>query len=384
MLSYPFNFEKISGNFIKRLNRFLVLCNVQNQETLAYLPNPGRLWELLTKDTSLVLIKNKPENKIPYTVISCYKNNQPILLHTHLTNKIIEHLIETKKIPFLQNYSIFSKEVKYKNSRFDLLLKNGEEEFFLEIKTCTLFGNNIAMFPDAVTERGKRHLIELNELSKDGKKSGILFVVMDSKVKYFLPAYHIDLNFSKTLLTVKDSLLINAISLKWDEKFSFVENINLLNIPWDLIETEISDKGSYLLVLHIEENETITIGELGEILFEKGYYVYVGSALNSLSKRIARHKRKNKNLHWHIDYLTYVSKSIIDIPIITHQNLECFISQKISEISDKYIINFGSSDCKCKSHLYYFKNNPLENKNFINLVTFLRIDRLNKLLLSNF
>ncbi len=377
MISYPFSFSKIDGIFIERFNRFVISCYVNGTKELAYLPNPGRLWELLLKDTPLILIKNRERLKIPYTVMACYKDNQPVLLHTHLTNKIVEHLINDKKIKSYLEYKIVQREVPYKKSRFDLLLSNGKKELFLEIKTCTLFGNSIAMFPDAITERGSKHLLDLKEITEDGRKAGILFVIMGENVKYFLPAYHIDLNFSKNLLLVKDYLDINAISLSWDKNFSYVKGVNDVNIPWDFIEKELVDKGSYLLILQLEKDNKIQVGGLEEIYFKKGYYVYIGSALNSLSKRILRHKRKNKKLHWHIDYFIDKSKYIKDIPIIANENLECQISQKVFKIADNYVPDFGSSDCKCISHLYYFKDNPLENRAFQQIITYLRIDRLN-------
>lgn len=375
MITYPFHFQKINAYFLKRINRFLVLVEVEGKETYAYLPNPGRLWELLIKGAPLILFENSNKS-IPYVVLGCYKGNQPVLLHTHLTNEIIKSLIEQKKIPFLENYEFQAKEIKYNSSRFDLLLKKGEEELFLEIKTCTLFGKNIAMFPDAVTQRGSKHLLELNKISLSGKKAGIIFVIMSDRIKYFMPAYHIDLNFSKNLLSVKNNILIKALSLKWDKEFSNVEKINFVEIPWNFIETEIIDKGAYLLILEINEDKKILVGELGDILFKKGYYVYVGSALNSLSKRVERHKRRTKSFHWHIDYLTNISKSIKDIPIITQKKIECSISKKLSNLSSYFIPKFGSSDCSCKSHLYYFKENPLSIKEFIDLIIYFRIDRL--------
>ncbi|MCX7991187.1 MAG: DNA/RNA nuclease SfsA, partial [Proteobacteria bacterium] len=337
MFDYPFNFEKVFATFLQRHNRFLISCLVEGKEVPAYLPNPGRLWELLIKDTPLILAKNKTELKIPYTVIACYKEGQPVLLHTHLTNKIVETLVDNNEIPFFKNYSVLSKETKYKKSRFDLLLKNEKEELFLEIKTCTLFGKKIAMFPDAVTERGTRHLLELKEISQHGKRACILFVIMNSQIDYFLPAYHIDLNFSKSLVEVRDFVDIKAMSVTWDKSFSYVDNVKLVNIPWNLIEQETNDRGCYLLLSELADNKKITAGNLKNINLLKGYYVYIGSALNSLSKRIARHKRKNKNFHWHIDYLTSISKTIKDIPIVTNEDLECYISEKISEIADKLI-----------------------------------------------
>ena len=111
-------------------------------------------------------------------------------------------------------------------------------------------------------------------------------------------------------------------------------------------------KGSYLLVLEIEKERLIKIGSLGEIFFNTGYYVYVGSALNGLNQRIKRHLRKKKKIHWHIDYLLNYAK-IIDVFIKEEDNKEeCYIAQVFMQ-NLPFVSGFGCSDCTCSSHLFY-------------------------------
>lgn len=116
------------------------------------------------------------------------------------------------------------------------------------------------------------------------------------------------------------------------------------------------DKGSYCLIIHVKKDCRIKIGAKGFIKFDTGYYVYVGSALNSLKSRISRHISKDKKKHWHMDYLSLNKNVEINQVIYTHCNkkIECDISHKINENTDKHIEDFGCSDCKCMSHLYYF------------------------------
>ena len=116
-------------------------------------------------------------------------------------------------------------------------------------------------------------------------------------------------------------------------------------------------KGTYCLLIDLNRNESIGIGKKGEIQFKNGVYVYVGSALNSLEGRIRRHLRKNKKMHWHVDYLLDNSSSrVIDVYFnadgVKH---ECELAREIS-INGKEIDGFGCSDCKCPAHLFYFKN----------------------------
>ena len=112
------------------------------------------------------------------------------------------------------------------------------------------------------------------------------------------------------------------------------------------------DRGVYVLFLELAEEQSITIGRLSDIHFSCGYYAYVGSAMNGLKSRLSRHLRKDKKLHWHIDYLLEKA-SIVDISIArTEDRAECTIAQALG--SQFYFIpGFGSSDCRCHSHLFF-------------------------------
>jgi Uri superfamily endonuclease len=112
-------------------------------------------------------------------------------------------------------------------------------------------------------------------------------------------------------------------------------------------------KGVYVLIISVNENVTVKVGALGKINFEKGLYAYVGSAQTNLEKRVERHFRKDKRKFWHIDYL--LCNSAAKIEKIFYKKAgkakECEIAEKISR-RGVAIESFGSSDCKCKSHLF--------------------------------
>ncbi len=113
-------------------------------------------------------------------------------------------------------------------------------------------------------------------------------------------------------------------------------------------------KGVYCLFIEVLKPIKISVGKLGRIKFEKGNYVYIGSAQNNLEKRIERHLRKNKKKFWHIDYLLdnrNVKIKEVSYKLTESKEEECKIARLISQYA-KSIKNFGSSDCKCKSHLY--------------------------------
>jgi Uri superfamily endonuclease len=114
---------------------------------------------------------------------------------------------------------------------------------------------------------------------------------------------------------------------------------------------------TYCLIIELCQNSKIKIGKLGELNFKKGYYIYTGSALNSIEGRIRRHLSNEKKLFWHIDYLLNSSNSAVKEVILERspEKWECDVAK---EISKKGLPKnkFGCSDCKCSSHLFYFES----------------------------
>lgn len=120
-------------------------------------------------------------------------------------------------------------------------------------------------------------------------------------------------------------------------------------------------KGAYILIIELPNNQKIQIGKLGEIFLKKGFYAYVGSSMNNLEKRIKRHLKKEKKIHWHIDYL--LNKARIFESYLKENNYkeECrlanfFLKEKLEKID-----GFGSTDCNCKSHLFYGRKDVIIN-----------------------
>jgi Uri superfamily endonuclease len=110
-------------------------------------------------------------------------------------------------------------------------------------------------------------------------------------------------------------------------------------------------KGAYILVLDLPGDLSVMIGKRGIYHFKKGYYVYVGSALNSLDQRIQRHLRRHKKIHWHIDYFLQFAEIVRIFYKINTQREECRIANAFKK-EFKGIPNFGCSDCSCSSHLF--------------------------------
>ncbi len=111
-------------------------------------------------------------------------------------------------------------------------------------------------------------------------------------------------------------------------------------------------KGSYVLLMELRRPQEMTIGKLGPIRFRKGFYYYVGSAMNGLDARVDRHRRNEKRMHWHIDYLLREAEIKDVLRIESRKRLECIIAGRLSEKLDS-VRGFGCSDCGCRSHLFY-------------------------------
>jgi Uri superfamily endonuclease len=127
-------------------------------------------------------------------------------------------------------------------------------------------------------------------------------------------------------------------------------------------------KGAYVLLLWLSSSEDVTVGKLGTISFARGFYAYVGSAMGVAGfKRVGRHldvaAGRRKTQKWHVDYLLPVSEVIKTVEIETQERIECRIAHSLRKNpSLASIRGFGSSDCRCCSHLFYSRRlNDLED-----------------------
>jgi Uri superfamily endonuclease len=114
-------------------------------------------------------------------------------------------------------------------------------------------------------------------------------------------------------------------------------------------------RGSYVLLTHLPEEQTIAVGSLSPFRFLRGYYAYVGSALGGFRSRLDRHLRTEKKLHWHIDYLLRYASLDAIITCETEEMTECAIARALAQQFES-VPRFGASDCRCRSHLFFSTN----------------------------
>jgi len=362
--------EIIRARFVDRPNQFLVRCRLESDGKLvrAFLPNPGRMWELLVPGAHLSIRFTGPRTgrSTSYTVLAVERDRAPIVLQTQHANTLARHLVDHGAIPPLRSARVLKSEVAVGHSRFDFLLRDGDVDVMLEVKSTTLYGDGVAMFPDAVTARGARHVAELTALRQSGMDAAILFIVHAPNARWFMPDFHTDLAFSQTLITAHDSgVRILPAAVEWHPDLSLAKPVRMLEIPWNHARREAGeDRGGYLLILRLGRDRRLHIGALGSKLFPKGYYLYIGSAMANLSSRLARHRRLHKRHHWHIDYLRPAASDLIALPVRSSRRIECDLARAIEPISTTACSDFGSSDCACSSHLFAMPHNPLHDMRF--------------------
>ncbi|AIY89455.1 GIY-YIG nuclease family protein [Geoglobus acetivorans] len=112
----------------------------------------------------------------------------------------------------------------------------------------------------------------------------------------------------------------------------------------------------YFVIFRLDEDKEIEVGRLGRIKFRKGYYIYTGSAKRGFSKRVKRHFSRKKKLRWHVDYLSVNARAIEAYRCLADEHRLA----ELASSSMEGIKGFGSSDCKCYSHLYYSESYPEE------------------------
>ena len=190
-----FKVRLLQGALIKRYKRFFIDIKYKNKIITAHCPNTGSMMGLLDKDNKAWFsLSDNPNRKLKYTLEMIEVKNKKVGINTLLTNKIVLEALKHKKINSLNKFNHIKTESKFSDgTRFDFLLSNNKEKCFLEVKNVTLLREKkIAEFPDAITERGTKHLNELCNAKKKGYQSYILYLIQRENCDSFKIAKDID------------------------------------------------------------------------------------------------------------------------------------------------------------------------------------------------
>lgn len=189
--------------FVSRKNRFLAEIEVDGKICLCHVKNTGRLKELLTQGTRVYAQEhNTSERKTKYSLVAVEKDGKTVNIDSQAPNKVFYEWV--KKGCFADGVTLVKPEKTYGNSRFDCYIETPERKIFVEVKGVTLEKDGVAMFPDAPTERGVKHLHELCRCIGDGYEAYIVFVVQMKGVTGFTPNRKTHEEFANALVKCKD------------------------------------------------------------------------------------------------------------------------------------------------------------------------------------
>lgn len=195
--------------FIKRPNRFIIFADIDGEEVRCHCPNTGRMGELLYPGVKIILEESRnPERKTKFSVVAVYKKDLIVPITSVRANRVAENIV----IPALYNNPLIKREVTFQKSRFDFLIEDSGEKTFIEVKSCTLFEDDEAIFPDAPTSRGVKHLRELKQAVDNGYKGAVILIVFNPYSVTFSPNRKTDPEFSETLEAIKS--IIKVIPFK--------------------------------------------------------------------------------------------------------------------------------------------------------------------------
>jgi len=197
-----FNPPLSTGTFIQRYKRFLVDVKLADNSILTiHCPNTGSMRSCSTPGSLVAFSKSDNKNrKYPHTLEMVQDNGTWVGVNTARTNSLVAEAIEHGTIREFADVHDIKREITVaKGSRLDLAVSHADQKTYTEIKNCSLVEGGCAMFPDAVTVRGTKHLRELITLVGKGKSACIFFLVQRKDAVRFAPADHIDPIYGDTL-----------------------------------------------------------------------------------------------------------------------------------------------------------------------------------------
>ncbi|MBT0665434.1 DNA/RNA nuclease SfsA [Geobacter pelophilus] len=194
----------LTGTLIKRYKRFLADIQLDDGSIVtAHTPNSGSMMGCAVPGSRAVLTRsNSPGRKYPLTWELVQVNGIWIGIHTSYPPKLVAEGVVNGTIAELQGYPVIRPEVTCGESRIDLLLSGGAVPCWVEVKNVTLVEDGVALFPDAVTTRGQKHLRELLRLVRQGERGVIFYVIQRGDAEAMAPADRIDPEYGRLLREV--------------------------------------------------------------------------------------------------------------------------------------------------------------------------------------
>lgn len=196
--------ETVKGRFLSRRNRFLAEVGIGDGTEAVHVRNTGRLRELLTEGAEVSCVPAGREGrKTAYGLIAVRHAGRWVNIDSAAPNTVAEEWLRSGTL--FSPDAVIRREVTKGASRFDFQITDGDRTAYLEVKGCTLVKDGTALFPDAPTERGLRHVRELTEAVKEGFGAFLLFVIQRDDASVFSPNWETQPGFGEALKEARDA-----------------------------------------------------------------------------------------------------------------------------------------------------------------------------------
>ncbi|MEF2966607.1 DNA/RNA nuclease SfsA [Paenibacillus sp. M1] len=190
----------VRGLLDRRVNRFIAEVIISGVTEQVHIKNTGRLQELLIPGTEVLLeLGGHPGRKTRFSLIAAAKDGRWVNVDSQAPNKVAFEAVKAGKLVELGSVEAVKREVTFGASRFDLYFEKGNERGFIEVKGATLEKEGVALFPDAPTARGAKHVMEMAQAVSQGYTGIILFIVQMKGCRAFAPNRIMDAAFADAL-----------------------------------------------------------------------------------------------------------------------------------------------------------------------------------------
>ncbi|WIV12644.1 DNA/RNA nuclease SfsA [Proteiniborus sp. MB09-C3] len=193
--------KTVEGIFLKRPNRFIAQVLIDGKEETVHVKNTGRCRELLIPGVKVILedCSHNPSRKTRYSLIAVWKGDMLVNMDSQVPNAVVFEALREGKVKVIENISYLKREVTFGNSRYDIYYESKNQKGFIEVKGVTLENNHISMFPDAPTERGAKHVLEMIEAVKEGYRGALFFLIQMKGPNVFRLNWQMDKVFSEAV-----------------------------------------------------------------------------------------------------------------------------------------------------------------------------------------
>lgn len=190
----------VPGTFIRRDNRFIAHVEIEGKEQVVHVKNTGRCRELLLPGSEVWLEAAKnPGRKTPYSLIAVRKGERLINIDSQAPNAVVFEALSGGLLKEFGEIRSVKREVAFGKSRFDLYYETMQGRGFIEVKGVTLEEEGLAMFPDAPTGRGTKHVYEMIDAVRQGYSGTIFFLIQMKDIRAFTPNRAMDPDFAEAL-----------------------------------------------------------------------------------------------------------------------------------------------------------------------------------------